>query len=62
MRVIVHDELVFSVPERHAEEIGRELQGAMSFDLEEVTDGRLSCPITAGVSKPGKNWAQVYEK
>lgn len=62
MRVIVHDEVVFSVPERHAEEISRELQGAMSFDLEEVTDGRLSCPITAGVSKPGKNWAQVYEK
>lgn len=62
MRVIVHDEVVFSVPERDHEEIGREIKAAMSFDLEEVTDGRLSCPITAGVSKPGKNWAQVYEK
>lgn len=63
MRVIVHDEIVFSVPEKDAEEISRVIVEAMSFDLADVTGGRLaSVPINAGCSKPGTNWAQVYDK
>lgn len=63
LRTVVHDETVFSVPEKDHVEIAREIKKAMSFDLGEVTNGRLaSVPITVGCSKPGKNWAQVYEK
>lgn len=63
MRVIVHDELVFSVPEKDHVEIAREIVKAMSFDLADVTGGRLaSVPINAGCSKPGRNWSEVYEK
>jgi len=62
-RTIVHDEFVFSVPEKDAPEIARDIQARMSFDLAEATGGRLaSVPITIGCSKPGRNWAQVYEK
>lgn len=63
LRTIVHDEIVMSVPEKDADEIARDVQSQMSFDLAEVTGGRLaSVPITIGHSKHGKNWADVYEK
>lgn len=63
LRTVVHDEIVFSVPEADHVEIAREIKAAMSFDLADVTNGRLaSVPITIGCSKPGRNWAQVYEK
>lgn len=63
MRTVVHDEIVFSVPEKDADEIARDIQARMSFDLAEATGGRLeSVPITIGHSKHSKNWAGVYEK
>lgn len=63
LRVIVHDEIVLSVPEADAQEISKMVLDALQFDLADVTGGRLaSCPITAGVSKPGKTWADCYEK
>lgn len=63
LRVVVHDEIVLSVPEKDYDEIAREVVRCMTFDLGEVTNGRLtSVPITAGFSKPGRTWAEVYEK
>lgn len=63
LRVIVHDELVLSIPEDIVEDVRRVVIDAMSFDLADVTGGRLaSVPITAGSSKPGRTWAEVYEK
>lgn len=64
LRVIVHDEIVMSVPAKDFEEISRIVVEAMSFDLGEVTGGRLpSIPITAEANKPGAlTWAQAYEK
>lgn len=63
LRVVIHDEIVMSVPEKDFDEIAREVVRCMTFDLGEVTNGRLaSVPITAGFSKPGRTWAEVYEK
>ena len=63
LRTVVHDEVVFSVPEKDHAEIGRHIAALMSFDLADVTGGRVSSvPITIGCSKPGKNWADVYVK
>lgn len=63
LRVVVHDEIVLSVPEKDYDEIAREVIKGMTFDLGEVTNGRLaSVPITAGLSRPGRTWAEVYEK
>lgn len=63
LRVVVHDEIVMSVPEKDFDEIAREVVRCMTFDLGEVTNGRLaSVPITAGFSKSGRTWAEVYEK
>lgn len=63
LRVIVHDEIVLSVPTDRFAEISEIVVNAMTFDLGEVTGGRLaSVPITAGASKPGRTWADVYEK
>lgn len=62
-RVIAHDELVISVPEKDADEVSREVMKAMEFDLAEVTDGRLaSVPITVGRSPAGVTWAECYAK
>lgn len=55
LRVVIHDEVVASVPTADAEEIGREIVKAFTFDFRGV-------PITAGCSKPGRTWADVYEK
>lgn len=64
LRVIVHDEVVMSVPAADFEEISRIVVEAMSFDLGEVTNGRLpSVPIVAEACKRGgSTWAEVYEK
>jgi DNA polymerase-1 len=63
LRVVVHDEVVLSVPESDAEEISRTVVDAMTFDLAEATGGALaSVPITAGCSVPADTWAGAYEK
>jgi hypothetical protein len=55
LRAQIHDEIVCSVPEREAEEIGRAVVEALSFEWNGV-------PILADVSRPGTNWAMCYEK
>jgi putative DNA primase/helicase len=64
LRVIVHDEIVMSVPIEDFDEIARVVVESMSFDLGEVTNGELaSVPITAEANKPGaRTWAEAYEK
>jgi DNA polymerase-1 len=63
IRGVVHDEVVLSVPEDRVEEAVERVTAAMTMDLAEITGGRLhSVPITAGVSKPGRNWAECYAK
>lgn len=59
MRVVVHDELVLSVPEADVEDVKRDMKNAMSF---EFTGPGGTVPITVGSSKPGRTWAEVYEK
>jgi P4 family phage/plasmid primase-like protien len=59
LRVIVHDELVLSVPEDDFEDVARVVKESMSFDF---TGPGGTVPITAGVSKPGRTWSEVYEK
>lgn len=54
-RGVVHDEIVMSVPEKHAVEIGREVQKAFTFEWRGV-------PITSGISLPGRDWADCYRK
>ncbi len=63
LRVLVHDELVMSVPTKDFVEISREVTKAMSFDLGEVTGGVLgSVPVVAEAGKPGSTWAEPYAK
>jgi DNA polymerase I len=54
-RMFVHDELVFSVPAEEAEEIGREIIRAMTWEWRGV-------PILCDLSKPGQNWGEVSAK
>jgi hypothetical protein len=46
---------VACAPTADAEEIGREIVKAFTFDFRGV-------PITAGCSKPGRTWALAYDK
>lgn len=55
LRAQVHDEIVLSVPAAEAEEIGRHVVDALSFEWKGV-------PITADVSRTGTDWAMCYEK
>jgi DNA polymerase family A len=54
-RMFVHDELVFDVPADDAEEIGREIQRAMTFEWRGV-------PILCDLSEPGQNWGEISAK
>jgi DNA polymerase-1 len=55
LRAQVHDEIVLSVPAAEAEEIGRAVVDALSFNWRGVD-------ITADVSKTGTDWSKCYEK
>jgi hypothetical protein len=55
LRAQVHDEIVLSVPEDRAGEIGRTVVEALSFEWRGV-------PIMADVSRTGTNWSMCYEK
>lgn len=55
LRAQVHDEIVLSVPEKDHVEIGRTVVAALSFEWRGV-------PILADVSRPGRTWAECYEK
>jgi DNA polymerase-1 len=64
LRVIVHDEIVLSVPKRNAEEIARIAQAAMSREWAPAGASR-PVRVTAGQGKPfvfGERWGQLYEK
>jgi hypothetical protein len=55
LRAQIHDEIVFSVPVAEAEEVGRAVVEALSFEWRGV-------PILADVSKTGTDWSKCYEK
>lgn len=55
MRVMVHDEEVFSFPEDQAEEMVAEVRRAFTFDFKGV-------PIECDVSPLGNNWGEVSAK
>src|SRR5690606_5479362 len=60
MKVIVHDEIVFSLPEETWESDVERILNAMQFEIQ-INDNP-PMQITAGVSKPGRSWADVYSK
>lgn len=63
LRVIVHDEIVLSVPRDSAEECARIAQRCMSR-MWAPAGASMPVAITAGQGKPfvfGGNWAQLYE-
>jgi DNA polymerase I-like protein with 3'-5' exonuclease and polymerase domains len=55
LRAQIHDEIVLSVPADQAEEIGRVVVEALSFEWNGV-------PILADVSKTGTDWSLCYGK
>lgn len=55
LRAQIHDELVVSVPIAEAEEVGRAIVEAMTFEWRGV-------PIMADISKAGTDWSRPYEK
>jgi hypothetical protein len=55
LRAQIHDEIVCSVPEAEAEEIGRAVVDALSFEWRGV-------PILADVSRTGTDWSMCYSK
>jgi DNA polymerase-1 len=55
LRVMVHDEIVLSVPRWAAEEIGHILKEAMTWNW-------LGVPILCDLSKPGRSWGDVSAK
>ena len=62
LRVIVHDEIVASVPRQHADEIARLLQSCLSRQWAPAGKSR-PVSITAGQGKPftfGKTWGELY--
>jgi DNA polymerase-1 len=55
LRAQIHDEVVASVPVGRAEEIGRTIVEAFTFEWRGV-------PIMADVSRAGTDWSMCYEK
>jgi len=55
LRAQVHDEIVLSVPEEDAVDVGRAVVEALSFEWRGV-------PILADVSPAGTDWSRCYEK
>lgn len=63
LRVIVHDEVVASVPRKHATEIATLIQSCMSRQWAPAGKSR-PVSITAGQGKPfvfGETWGQLYQ-
>lgn len=55
LKVVVHDEGIFSVPRVSWEEHAKQIVAAATMDFRDV-------PITAGVSGPADTWGDVYAK
>lgn len=60
VKVIVHDEIVFSLPKATWESDVERILEAMQFEIQ--FNGNPPMMITAGVSKPGLSWSDVYSK
>lgn len=61
MRGVVHDEVIFSVPEARVEECIATVTAALTFDLSEVSTLH-SVPITTGAGTPARSWDGCYAK
>jgi DNA polymerase family A/Domain of unknown function (DUF3854) len=55
LRVIVHDEIVMSLPADRLEEYSGQVLDAMTFTFRDV-------PMTWGMSRPGQTWNECYTK
>lgn len=55
LRVVVHDEIVLSIPKDSLDEVSRAVSEALTFEFKGV-------PITCGASKPGVDWGDCYSK
>jgi DNA polymerase-1 len=53
VRVIVHDEIVLSIPRKNAQEVAQKIADSMAFDFHGVR-------ITFGCSRVGEHWASCY--
>lgn len=58
IKVIVHDEIVFSLPESTWESDVERILRAMQFPIQFNNNPPMQ--ITAGASEPGRSWADVY--
>ena len=61
LRLLVHDQIVLSVPKDRLEEANAALMDAMSFEWAPPGKSR-KVMITGDISLPGKNWADCYRK
>ena len=55
LRVVVHDEIVLSIPADSLDDVSRAVQDALTFEFKGV-------PITCGASKAGDSWGACYSK
>lgn len=53
LRLPIHDEMLASAPKREAQEIAREIESCMTFDLFDV-------PIVATAEIGGRSWGSLY--
>src|SRR5690606_41254853 len=60
MKAAVHDEIVFSLREKTWESDVERILNATQFEIQFNDNPPMQ--ITAGVSKPGRSWADVYSK
>jgi DNA polymerase-1 len=61
LRLLVHDELVFSIPLDDADRIEALILESMNFCWA-PPGAKLEVPITADLAKRGQNWADCYRK
>jgi DNA polymerase-1 len=61
LRMLVHDELVFSIPLAEADRIEPLILEAMNFEWA-PPGADLQVPVTADLAKRGRNWADCYRK
>lgn len=61
LRMLIHDELVFSVPKADAPEIEAAILNAVQFDWA-PHEGMRPIRVLAELGARGKNWAEVYAK
>lgn len=55
LRLVIHDEVLLSVPEADAEDIRDTVLKAFTMEFKGI-------PVTAGASKPGRDWRDCYRK